>query len=95
MPGERCDAGGGEYRVQPPADLVRTPVGPVGGGRLEGEGVFEGDEVEQSGFGLGYGIGPVAGCEEFTGPGTRLAPGGRVPARAVERDGEVQRFRRC
>lgn len=95
VPGQRCDAGGGEHRVQPPADLVRAPVGPFRRGGLEGEGVLEGDEVQQSGLGFGDGIGPVAGREEFAGPGARLAPGGRVPARAVERDGEVQRFGKC
>lgn len=29
--------------------------------------------------------------EQLPGAGHRFAPGGRVPARAVERDGEVQR----
>ena len=59
-------------------------------GRLEAEGVLDGDEVEQSVLGLSDQVGPVAGGEQLGGAGGGLPPGGRMPAGAVEGDGQME-----
>lgn len=82
--------GGEQHRVDAAPDLVGAVVGPVEGGGLEAEGVLEGDEVEQAPLGLGDEVGPVGGVEQLAGPGALLAPGRRMPARPVEREGQVQ-----
>ena len=84
------DPGGDQHRVEPAADLVGAVVGARRSrSDWSAEGVLDGDEVEQAALGLGDQVGPVAGGEQLGGPGVRLAPGGRVPAGAVQRDGEV------
>ncbi len=82
VPGQRGRPGGDEHRVQAPGD-------PVGPGGLQREAVFDGDEVEQASFGLGDDIGPVAAGEQLGRARARLAPRGGMPARAIERDGQV------
>ena len=57
---------------------------------LQVEPVLDGDEVEQAALGLLGQAGPVRRGEEPVGLGVRLSPGGRVPAGAVQRDGQVQ-----
>ena len=93
VPGQRGDPGGDEDGVQPAADLVGAVVGSGTARGLQAEGVLDGDEVEQAALGLGDQVGPVAGGEQFAGAGAGLAPGGGVPAGAVQGDGEVQRGR--
>ncbi len=90
MLGERCQVCGEQHRVDASSDLVGAVVGQVEGGGLEAEHVLEGDEVEQAALRLGDQIGPVVGVEQLAGPGAFLAPGGRMPAGAVERDGEME-----
>ena len=93
--GQRGDPGGNGDRVQP----ALYPVHPIGGGRvnyrivrLQSEGVLDRDEVDQAAFGGLHEIGPVRGGEHAGGAGGGLAPGGWVPAAAVEGDGEMQWF---
>ena len=93
--GQRGDPGGNEDRVQP----ALYPVHPIGGGRVnyrivrrQSEGVLDRDEVDQAAFGGLHEIGPVRGGEHAGGAGGGLAPGGWVPAAAVEGDGEMQGF---
>jgi hypothetical protein len=50
------------------------------------QAIFDGDEVEQAPLGLGDDVRPVTGGEQFPRTSPWLAPRGRVPARAVERD---------
>ncbi len=88
--GQWRDPRGDEDGVQASADPVGAAVRFRGRGGLEAERVLDGHEVEQTVLGLGDQIGPVGGGEQFTGAGDRFAPGGRVPAGAVEGDGEVQ-----
>lgn len=89
--GQRGDPRGDEDGVQAAADLVGAAVGFGGVRGLEAERVLDGHEVEQTSLGLGDEVAPVGGGEQFAGAGDGLAPGGRVPAGAVEGDGEVQR----
>lgn len=91
MPGERGDPGGDQDGVEAAPDLVGTAVRFEGVRGLEAEAVLDGHEVEQPALRLGDQVGPVAGGEQLTRPGDGFAPGGRVPAGAVEGDGEVQR----
>jgi hypothetical protein len=85
-PGLRwCSAN--QYRVQAPADLVGPRVRLAVAGGLEAETVLDRDEVEQAPFGLGDDIGPVARGEQLVRAGPGLAPGGGMPAGAVERGG--------
>ncbi|MGX1273647.1 hypothetical protein RKD18_006841 [Streptomyces phaeoluteigriseus] len=88
--GQGGDSGGDQDRVEPAADLVGALVRVEEVGGLRAETVLDGDEVEQSALGLGHLVGPVGGGEQLAGAGDRLAPGGGVPAGAVEGDGEVQ-----
>ena len=90
VPGQRGDAGGDENGVEAAADLVGAPVRLDEVRGLRPEAVLDGHEVEQTALGLGDEIGPVPGGEQIPGPGHRFAPGGGVPAGAVEGDGEVQ-----
>jgi hypothetical protein len=62
---------------------------------LEAETVLDRYEVEQAPFGLGDDIGPVARAEQLVRAGPGLAPGGGMPAGAVERGGQVQGGGRC
>jgi hypothetical protein len=59
-------------------------------GGLQAEAVLDRDEVEQAVFGFGDDVGPVARGEQLVRAGPGLAPGGGMPAGAVERDGQVQ-----
>ena len=81
--------GGDQYGVQSASDAVGSLVGPQRVVELEGEAVFDGDEVQQSPFGFADQVSPVSGGQQLGGAGVGLAPGGGVPTRAVERDGEV------
>lgn len=90
MPGQGGDPGGGEDGVEAAAHLVGAVVGFEEAGGLGAEAVLQGDEVEQAVFGLGDQVGPVTGGEQLAGAGHRFAPGGRVPAGALQGDGEVQ-----
>ena len=56
---------------------------------LQAQAVLDGDEVEQPALGLGDQVGPVAGREQVGRAGVGLAPGGGVPAGAVQGDGQV------
>ncbi len=90
VPGQRGDPGGDQYGVEPAAYLVGAVVGVEEEGGLEAEAVLDRDEVEQPPLGLGDLVGPVPGGEQLPGAGDRLAPGGGVPAGAVEGDGEME-----
>ena len=95
MPGQRRDPRGYQHRVQPPADLIGAGVRLAVAGRLQAEAVLDRDEVEQAPFGLGDDVGPVTRGEQLIRAGPGLAPGGGMPAGAVERDGQVQGGGRC
>ena len=90
MLGQRRDPVRDQHRVQSAPDLVgavvlgRKPIG------LQPERVLDGDEVGQTALGLADQVEPVIGGEQFGRPGGRLPPRGRVPTRAVERDGQVE-----
>src|SRR5580692_2698527 len=58
-------------------------------GGLQAEPVLDGHEVEQAEFGLLDQVRPVAGLEQLARACPRLAPRGRMPASAFERDGQV------
>jgi hypothetical protein len=90
VPGEGRDAGRDEYGVQTAADLVGAAVQLAVVRGLQAEPVLEGDEVEQAALGLGDQVGPVSGSEHVPGAGDLLAPGGGVPAGAVESHGKVR-----
>jgi hypothetical protein len=75
--------------VEPAADLVGPRVGPAEAAGLQAESVLDGDEVEQAALGLLDESHPVPGREQLSRAGARLAPGGRMPASALERDGQV------
>ena len=91
--GQRRHPGGDEHRVEPAAHLVGALVGREAVGGLQGEGVLERHEVQQPALGLGDQVEPVARAQELGGTGAGFAPGGGVPARPVEGDADVQRFR--
>jgi hypothetical protein len=95
VPGQRCHTGGDEDGVQAAADLVGAFVRVQEVGGLRAEAVLDGDEVEQTALGLVDQVGPVRGGEQVPGAGHRLAPGGGMPAGAVQGDGKVQERRRC
>ncbi len=70
-------------------------VDPFATPRLRHQAVVDGEEVEQSAFGGGRQIGPVASAEHRRGAGLRPErgpPGLRVPSVSVQRDGQVQRL---
>ena len=92
--GARRDPGGDQHGVQPAADAVGALVGPQRVVGLQGQAVFDGDEVQQAPLGLADQVGPVARGQQLGGAGVGLAPGGGVPTRSVERDGEVDVCRR-
>ena len=52
-----------EDGVQAAAYLVGPSIRPVGARRLQGERVFDGDEINQTLFGFGDEINPVPGGE--------------------------------
>jgi len=62
---------------------------------VEPEAVLERDEIEQALLGLADDVGPVPGAEQFVRARERLAPRGRMPARAVEGNAEVQKLGWC
>jgi hypothetical protein len=70
--------------------LVGARIRAAVAGGLQAEVVLDRDEVEQAAFGFGDDVGPVARGEQLIRTGPGLAPGGGMPAGAVERDGQVQ-----
>ena len=75
--------------VEAPAHLVGAVVDPPQRAGLDAERVVEGDEVEQAPLGRAGLVDPVPGREQLGRAGRRVAPRRRVPAGAVEADGEV------
>ena len=92
VPGQRGDPGGDQHGVEPSPDLVGAVVriGEAVAG-LQAERVLDGDEVEQPALGLaGPGRPSSPRRTARSGRAARLAPGGGMPARAVQRDGQMQ-----
>ena len=90
VPGDGRHPGRDQHRVQAAADPVGALVAaePVVG--LQVEPVLDRDEVEQAAFRLLDEVHPVGGGEKPLRLRVRFPPGGRVPARVVERDREMQ-----
>ena len=75
---------------EPSPHLVR-PVVP--GGRatgLEGEGVLDGQEVEQAALGHTGQVSPITGGEQVSRSGRWFSPGGGMPTGAIEGHRQVQ-----
>ena len=85
--------GGDQHGVQAASDPVGPLVRPQRVVGLQGEAVFDGDEVERAALGFADQVSPVTRRQQFGGPGVRLAPRRRVPTRPVERDGEMEKIR--
>jgi len=79
---------------EPPVHLIGALVRALETTGLQGVRVLDRDEVEQTALGLAHQIDPVRPGQQFGGPGGRLTPRGRMPARAVQRDGQMKRYSR-
>ena len=73
----------------PAIDALVRNEGIVG---LHCQRVLDGHEVQRTAFSLEDQVGPVAGAEEVCGARVGFAPGGRVPAGAVQRHGQMKRI---
>ncbi len=82
--------GGDQHRVETSANPVGAVIGTERVVGLQREPVFERDEVQKAPLGLEHQVGPVTRRQQLGGAGLGLAPCGRVPARPVQRDRQVQ-----
>lgn len=88
--GAGCDPRGDQGGVEAAPHAVGSVVGTQRVLGLQRQTVLEGDEVQQTSFGLGDQVGPVAGRQQVGGPGVGLTPGRGMPSRPVECDGEMK-----
>ncbi|SHX09875.1 Uncharacterised protein [Mycobacteroides abscessus subsp. abscessus] len=81
-----------QHGVQPAPDPVDALVRNERIVGLHRQRVLDGHEVQRTAFSLEDQVGPVAGAEEVCGARVGFAPGGRVPAGAVQRHGQMKRI---
>ena len=84
------DPGRDQHRVQAAPDPVDARVGPEMVVGLQVQPVLDGEEVQQSAFGLLGQLAPVAGGEQPLRLGVGFPPRGGMPASTVEGNRQMQ-----